>query len=71
MRQSRKLSLIEAATNVLARFLLAFATQLAMFPAVGLQVGLWDNLRISVAFTLVSLARSYVLRRIFNRLWAS
>lgn len=68
MSQGRRLSLIEAGTNVVVGYLLALATQLAVFPAVGVSVTLLDNLRISTAFVAVSLARSYLLRRIFNRL---
>ena len=68
MSQSHRLSLLEAATNVVVGYLLAFATQLVVFPALGLNVGLQDNLRISAAFVAVSLARSYILRRVFA-LW--
>ncbi len=67
MSQGRRLSLIEAGTNVVVGYLLALATQLAVFPAVGVSVTLQDNLRISAAFVAVSLARSYLLRRLFNR----
>jgi membrane protein implicated in regulation of membrane protease activity len=67
MSQGRRLSMIEAGTNVVVGYLLALATQLAVFPAVGVSVTLQDNLRISAAFVAVSLARSYLLRRIFNR----
>lgn len=68
MSQHRSLSLLEACANVVIGYVMAFATQLVVFPAVGLQVGLWDNLRISAAFVAVSLIRSYALRRLFNRL---
>ena len=68
MSQSRTLSLIEATMNVAVGYGLAVATQVAVFPAFGLSVGLAENLRIGAIFTFVSLARSYALRRIFNRL---
>lgn len=67
MSQSRRLSAIEAIANVTLGYLLALATQLIVFPMLGVQVGLWDNLQISVAFVAVSLARSYLLRRLFLR----
>jgi hypothetical protein len=67
MSQSRRLSLLEAATNTAVGYALAVATQFAVFPAFGLRVGLGANLGIGLIFTAVSLARSYALRRLFNR----
>lgn len=69
--QSRSMSMLEAATNVAVGWLVALATQLIVFPVVGLQATLSQNLGISLAFTAVSLARSYVLRRLFERLGRS
>jgi hypothetical protein len=37
-----------------------------VFPLFGIRVSLADNLLIGVVFTVVSLARSYALRRVFN-----
>ena len=44
MRQSRRMSLIEAITNVAVGFALAIATQMLVFPLFGLQASLADNL---------------------------
>jgi NhaP-type Na+/H+ or K+/H+ antiporter len=44
----------------------AVLTQIIVFPLFGLQVSLVDNLAIGVAFTAISLARSFVLRRVFE-----
>lgn len=63
--QSRNMSAVEAGSNVFVGGLVAFTTQLALFPAVGLQVTLPQNLVISLAFTAVSFLRSYTLRRVF------
>ena len=67
-RQSRTMSLVEATTNIIIGYLLAFLTQLATFPLLGLQVSFTDNLLIGAVFTAVSLARSYFLRRFFDRI---
>lgn len=64
--QSRVMSLIEAATNVVVGFALAVLTQFALFPILGLVVSVSDNLLIGCVFTAVSLGRSYVLRRLFE-----
>lgn len=67
MRQSRAMSMIEAITNVAVGYVLAVAAQLALFPAFGLSVGLPETLQIGAAFTALSLARGYALRRLFDR----
>lgn len=66
--QSRRLSLIEAATNVAVGYGVAVLAQIAIFPLFGIHASLSDNLLIGLLFTVVSLARSYCLRRIFNRI---
>ena len=66
MRQSRLMSLVEAVTNVAVGLVVAVATQLAVFPILGLQASLGQNLKLALVFTAVSIARSYALRRLFN-----
>lgn len=67
MSQSRRASFIEAITNVVVGYALAVATQYAVFPAFGLRVGFVENLGIGAVFVVVSLVRSYALRRLFER----
>ena len=69
--QSRSMSLLEAVTNVVVGYGVAVLAQLVVFPLFGLAVSLADNLFIGAIFTLVSLARSYALRRLFNALGRS
>ena len=52
--------------NVVVGYAVAVLTQIIVFPLFGLQVSLVDNLAIGVAFTAISLARSFVLRRVFE-----
>ena len=66
--QSRTMSLIEAIANVLVGYGVAVATQEVVFPLFGLQASLDQNLAIGLIFTVVSLVRSYMLRRVFNLL---
>jgi hypothetical protein len=66
MRQSRRMSLAESLTNVAVGYGIAVATQIAVFPLFGLEVRLSDNLAIGAIFTLVSILRSYSLRRLFE-----
>ena len=66
MKQTRRMSLIEAIANVVVGFAVALLTQIIVFPLFGLQVSLGENLAIGGLFTLASIARSYVLRRVFE-----
>jgi hypothetical protein len=66
MKQTRTMSLIEAATNVVVGYVLAIATQLAVFPVFGIEAALHEHLAIGLAFVGVSLARGYLLRRLFE-----
>ena len=60
------MSLIEATTNVAVGFSLAIATQMLVFPLFGLRASFADNLALGSIFTGISLARSYLLRRLFE-----
>lgn len=66
MSQSRRGSLLEAGVNVLIGYLVAVGSQILIFPWFGVNIPLSDNFAIGGFFTLVSLVRSYVLRRAFN-----
>src|SRR5690606_6580370 len=68
MKQSRFMSLVEAATNVVVGYILAIATQIVVFPWFGIETGLAEHMTIGLAFVGVSLARGYLLRRLFERL---
>ncbi len=66
--QSRVMSLLEAVTNVAVGYGLAVAPQLAVFPLFALPARLDDACAMGAVFSLVSLARSYLLRRMFEAL---
>ena len=65
MRQSRLMSLVEALTNVVVGYCLAVLVQIVLFPVFGIAIGLRQNLAIGLVFTVVSIFRSYFLRRLF------
>lgn len=64
--QSRRMSLVEAVANVALGYGVAVLAQLAVFPLFGLHPSISDNLAIGAVFTVVSLLRSYAVRRMFN-----
>ena len=66
MRQSRLMSLVEAVANVAVGYGVAVLVQIAIFPVFGIAASLKQNLAIGLVSTLVSLGRSYMLRRLFE-----
>ena len=65
--QSKKHSLLESFVNILIGYTIAILAQFLIFPLFGINPPLVDNLLIGACFTVVSLVRSYVIRRVFNK----
>ena len=68
MRQSRRMSLVESLANIVVGYGIAIATQMVVFPLFGLRASLAENAAIGGVFTVVSILRSYWMRRLFDRL---
>ena len=66
--QSKRASLTEAITNTLLGYCVAIAAQVAIFPLFGIYIGAGEHAAIGALFTVVSLVRSYALRRLFETL---
>ena len=66
--QSRKHSIFESITNVAIGYGVAVASQLAVFPMFGIHIPLSDNLAIGAWFTVISIIRSYVVRRVYTKI---
>lgn len=65
--QSRLESLIETSMNIGIGYLVALASQVILFPMFGIFIPLSTNLWIGLWFTVISLVRSYIIRRWFNK----
>ena len=59
-------SLIESLANVAIGYFVALASQLLIFPFFNIHVTLRDNIAIGLWFTIISIIRSYTLRRLFT-----
>ena len=68
MKQSRLMSLVESIANVAVGYGIAVVTQILIFPVFGLHTTLAQNLKMGAVFTGISIVRSYVLRRLFERI---
>ena len=66
--QRRWVSLLESASNTAAGFWVSLLVWIYLVvPLYGIEVSMRQNLEITGIFTLASIARGYVLRRIYNR----
>lgn len=68
MTQSRTMSFVESIANVVVGFVVAVATQVVVFPLFGLHTTLQQNMTMGAVFTVVSILRSFTLRRMFEAL---
>ena len=67
MQQSKLDSLIEALLSTFIGFVVSFTANQMLMPMLGIPVSLSQNCILTVAFTFVSVARSYLVRRFANK----
>jgi hypothetical protein len=68
MSQSRRGSLIEAMINVAIGYGVNMTANFLIFPLFGWHISLRDNIMLGVFYTVISIVRSYCIRRWFNGL---
>ena len=66
MKQSRTKSFVESVANVVVGYGIAVASQMLLFPVFGIHMTMAQNLKIAAAFTIISICRSFALRRLFE-----
>ncbi len=64
--QTRRMSFYEAKTNAVLGLVVSFLFTLYGLPMFGLDPSVSASLGVTACYFLLSLARSYVLRRVFN-----
>jgi hypothetical protein len=64
--QTKKQSFLESITNTAVGFGISLAATFLIFPVVGVESTGAKNVVITIFFTVVSITRSYFLRRYFN-----
>lgn len=65
--QSRRHSLLEACLNTLSGFVIAVLLQLAVNKYHNLPLTFGQSVGVTLIFTVASVVRSYIWRRIFNK----
>lgn len=66
MNQTRLQSLIETCCSTAIGYVVAIASQLVLFPLFDIHIELSTNFVLGAWFTVISVARGYVIRRWFN-----
>lgn len=67
MSQSKSMSLLEAVTNTAVGLVIAYFAQIWFFAWAGIAVTDSQNVALVLFMTVVSIVRSYMLRRLFNK----
>ena len=65
--QTRSMSLIESVANTGAGFLVSLVLQISLFYLMSIETTTTQNLLMSGVFTVASLVRGYLMRRLFLR----
>ncbi|MBK5213614.1 MAG: hypothetical protein JJE55_08150 [Flavobacteriaceae bacterium] len=65
--QTKKQSFIEACTNTAVGFGISLLSIFIILPILGIHSTPGKNVTITLYFTVISIGRSYVLRRWFNK----
>jgi len=69
MIQSKRRSLLEAVINVMVGLFINWASWfLIIIPIFKIYPSSSDIILISIIFTIISISRSYIIRRIFNKI---
>ena len=63
--QTRRMSLVESIANTGAGFLVSLVLQISLFSLMSIETTTTQNLLMSGVFTIASLVRGYLMRRLF------
>ena len=64
--QTKKQSLTESLTNTAIGYVISLLSLFVILPILGIESSTSKNIVITLYFTIISIVRSYVLRRFFN-----
>jgi hypothetical protein len=67
MSQSKKHSFIEACINTAIGFTITMLCSYFIYPLCGMKITTKQNLALTLCFTVISIIRSYLIRRLFTR----
>lgn len=67
MQQTKLDSFLEALFSTFIGFMVSLVTNMVVMPMMGIPVSFSQNLVLTIIFTFVSVARSYLVRRFANK----
>ena len=67
MSQTIKRSWYESWSNILIGWAINFLANMIIFPLFGFKLSIGKNIILGIVYTLISLLRSFCIRRWFNR----
>ncbi len=70
MSQTKRGSAVEAVANTGIGWIINYSANLVVLPLFGFSITYAQAFYIGVIFTVISIVRSYVLRRVFNKVKA-
>ena len=65
-RQGKKGSLVESVIQVTTGWGVAIITQLIVYPLMGIEVSIMQNINLSLIFIVVGFIKQYYVRRLFE-----
>lgn len=66
MGQTKKGSVLETITNTAVGFAINYTANLLIFPLYGMHISPGNNFLLGLIYTIISVVRSYGMRRLFN-----
>jgi len=66
MQQSRFKSLLESLVNLGAGYIISLSASLLIFPYFGVDSAISQNAKITLAYSVISLIRLFIVRRAFS-----
>ncbi len=64
--QKKSHSFVEVCLNTAIGYVIAVSAQIAIFPMFDIHIEHSQNLQIGLIFTVISIVRGYIMRRVFN-----
>jgi len=66
--QSKRNSFIESTVQTFIGLAVSFLIQIIIYPLLNIPVSVTQNIIITLVFTVASIIRGYLLRRLFNKI---
>lgn len=68
MKQSKIMSFVESAINILVGFGISLGAQMVFLPMLGVEIHFGQNFAFALIMTAISICRQFILRRVFEAL---